>query len=135
MDYEDLELYAIDVYQAVDVEADIDPDDRDAKGDATNIQPITTEVSTNPSSYPVLDIPMPFIISEIITAQKTDDVCEPIFATMALAHSFFEGEDDVILRHHPWIPELEQIVLPETLHPRLLHIAQHSNMAGNPGRM
>lgn len=33
------------------------------------------------------------------------------------------------------IPELEQMLVSETLRPLLLHLSYHSNMAGHPSRM
>lgn len=83
----------------------------------------------------VSDVPMPVTLSEIIAAQKTDDFCQTVIATMGHAKSFFfEGEDGVLRLLHPSIPELEQIVVPETLPPCLLHLSHHTNVAGNPGR-
>lgn len=46
----------------------------------------------------------------------------------------FQGEDFVLRLLHPSIPGLEQIVVPETLRPRLLHFAHHSKRAGLPER-
>lgn len=40
----------------------------------------------------------------------------------------------MLLRRHPSVPGLKQIVVPETPRPRLLHLAHHSKVAGNPGR-
>lgn len=78
---------------------------------------------------------MPVSISEIIAAQKTDYICQTVFATMSEARSFFfQGAYCVLRRRHLSIPEVKQIVVPETLRPRLLHLAHHSKMAGNSGR-
>lgn len=52
---------------------------------------------------------------------------------MAQAKSFFfEGEDGVLRHRYPSIPELEKIVVPETLAPGLLQVAHHLKMAGHP---
>lgn len=97
MDAEDLELDSTDLCQAVDLEADIDPDHLEAVCDATGTQPNASELSMNPSSATVADVPMQVSISGRIAAQKTDDFCQTIFATMDPARSFsFKGKDGVV---------------------------------------
>lgn len=65
--------------------------------------------------------------------QKTDDFCQTVFSTMHQAkYLYFEGEDCVLRRMHPSSLELEQIVIPESLRPLLLHLAHHLKMRGHP---
>lgn len=70
---EDLELDAIDLYQAANLEADIDPDYRDALHNADRDLLHNYAVPDSPSSTPVADFPITANLSEIIAAQKTDD--------------------------------------------------------------
>lgn len=93
LDANNLVLDAIDLYQAVYLEACIDSDHRDVVKDAERNPPIKSEVSTTPSSAPVSDVPMRVTISEIIAAQKTKNFCQTVFITMDQPKSlFFKGE-------------------------------------------
>ena len=47
---------------------------------------------------------------------------------------FFEGPDGLLRRRHPREPDIEQVVLPETLRPRVLQLAHHAKLAGHPGQ-
>lgn len=47
---------------------------------------------------------------------------------------FFEEEDGLLRRRHPCVPDLEQIVVPEKLCNRFLHLTHHTKIAGHPGR-
>lgn len=75
--------------KTVYLKADIDPDHRDAVDYAAHTQSIPSEVATNPSSAPVADLRMPVTISEIISAQETDDLCQTVFAKMDHDKYFF----------------------------------------------
>lgn len=125
---------AIDLYQAADLEAHIDPNHRGTLEDAYHdLRKDSVPVKT--SSTPVTDFPMKISLSKIIAAQRTDQLYQTVFATIGHADSFFfKAEDGVLRFRHPSIPELEQIVVPESLRPRLLHMAHHSKMVGHPGR-
>lgn len=124
----------IDLYQAADLEADIDPHHQDALEDAERDFIHDFGTPFTPSSVPVADVPMLVTFSEIIAAQKTKYYCQIIFDTMGHAKSFsVEGADVVLNRRHPSIQQLEQIVVPKKLWSLLLHLAHHSRIAGDPG--
>ena len=48
--------------------------------------------------------------------------------------AFYEDEYGLLRRRHPTINEVDQIVLPETLRPRVLDLAHYSKLAGHPGQ-
>ena len=48
--------------------------------------------------------------------------------------AFFEGHDGLLRRQHPREAGIEQIVLPDTLRPRVLQLAHHAKLAGHPGQ-
>lgn len=76
---------------------------------------------------------MPVIVSEIIAAKRSDAFCQKVFNTMHQAKLFFfAGKDGVLRRRNPSIPELNEIVDPDTLCPRLLNLPHYLRMAGNP---
>lgn len=113
----------------------IDPDHHDALEDVYPDPPTEHDVNTRPLSTPVAEVPMVVTILDIIASQKIDDSWQTIFSTMAQAKSFFfKGVDGVLRREHPSIPDLEHIVVPDALLPRILHRAHHSKMVGRPGR-
>lgn len=118
-DDDDMELDEIELYQAVDLEAYIEPDNRDALKDTSHghkDHDCTCDGTTYiwPSPHPVGKISMPIAMSDIIESPKTNDFCQAVFATMAQAKSFFlEGDDGVPLRPHPSILELDHIVFPK----------------------
>ena len=47
---------------------------------------------------------------------------------------FFEAEDGVLCRRHPREENIIQVVLPESLRPRVLRLAHYSPLAGHPGQ-
>ena len=73
---------------------------------------------------------------ELLEAQSKDDFCQTILTRQYrnLDTNFFESNDGLLRRQHPTDPEIIQIVLPETLRPRLLDLAHHTKLAGHPGR-
>lgn len=89
LEEEDIELDAIGLYQAADVEGDLDPDLRDTVDDMDLDAGIESAHNSTPSKIPVADVLLPVTISEIIAAQKTDDFCKTVFATICQAKSFF----------------------------------------------
>ena len=48
--------------------------------------------------------------------------------------AFYEDEYGILRRRHPTINDIDQIVLPETLRPRVLDLAHYSKLAGHPGQ-
>ena len=48
--------------------------------------------------------------------------------------AFYEDEYGLLRRRHHTINEIDQIVLPETLRPRVLDLAHYSKLAGHPGQ-
>ena len=48
--------------------------------------------------------------------------------------AFYEGEYGLLRRGHFKINDIDQIVLPETLRPRVLDLAHYSELAGHPGQ-
>lgn len=95
---------AIGLYQATNFEADINTDFRysldDAKSNAGFNGANTFRWTTSTHNFP-----MPITISEIIAAEKTDDFCRTVFATMGSANSFFlEGKDGVHRLYNHSIP-------------------------------
>lgn len=72
MDEDNIEGDAIDLYQAADMKADIDPDHRDAlddrKRDQAEADPVgDPNTDIGPSTHPVADFLTPVTMSEMIT--------------------------------------------------------------------
>ena len=82
------------------------------------------------------DFPTRITIEEIMEAQKTDSFCQTVLAKQSkrIDSAFFEGPDGLLRRHHPREAGIEQIVLPDTLRPRVLQLAYHAKLAGHPGQ-
>lgn len=84
----------MDLYQTADSDAHINPDHRDVLDDAERTQ---TELiphddpqnASKPLPQQVADVHMPAEMSEIIAAEKTDDFCQTLFATMGQYKSYF----------------------------------------------
>lgn len=85
MNEDDIDPDAVDLYQAVDFEADIDQDHCDESADADCDPRLRADVPANTRSAPFAHLPMQVTISGIITDEKTDDLCQTDFATMAQA--------------------------------------------------
>ena len=94
----------------------------------------------NPAYEPVdvttADVPTKITIEEILEAQKTDSFCQTVLARQSkrIDSAFFEGTDGLLRRLHPREPDIEQVVLPDTLHPRVFQLAHHAKLAGHPGQ-
>ena len=83
------------------------------------------------------DVPTKITIEEILEAQKTDSFCQTVLARQSkrIDSAFFEGPDGLLRRHHPREAGIEQIVLPDTLRPRVLQLAHHTKLSGHPGQI
>ena len=76
------------------------------------------------------------IPNEILNAQRHHDFCQTVLTRQSrkMDSAFYEDEYGLLRRRHPTINEIDQIVLPETLRPRVLDLAHHSKLAGHPGQ-
>ena len=84
----------------------------------------------------IADGPVKITRNEVLDAQRYDDFCKTIPARQDPHRdsAFFEDDYGILRRRHPTIHGLEQIVLPETLRPRILDLAHYSRFAGHPGQ-
>ena len=84
----------------------------------------------------IADVPVKITRDEVLDAQRYDDFCQTILARQDSHRdsAFFEDDYGILRRRHPAIHGLEQIVLPETLRPRILDLAHYSKFAGHPGQ-
>ena len=82
------------------------------------------------------DVTTKITIEETLEAQKTDSFCQNVLARQSkrIDSAFFEGPDFLLRRRHPCEPDIEQVVLPDTLRPRVLQLAHHVKLAGHPGQ-
>ena len=82
------------------------------------------------------DVPTKITIEEILKAQKTDSFCQAVLARQSkrIDSASFEGPDCILRRRHPREPSIEQVVLPDTLRPRVLQLAHHAKLARHPGQ-
>ena len=82
------------------------------------------------------NVPTKITIEEILEAQKTDAFCQTVLARQSKRYdsAFFEGPDGLLRRRHPREPDIEQVVLPDSLRPRVLQLAHHAKLAGHPGQ-
>ena len=80
-------------------------------------------------------LPQPVTIGEIVQEQKLDSFCQTTLARMNRKRrsSFYQDENVVLRRKCPYDSQV-QIVLPETLRPRVLHVTHHSLFAGHPAQ-
>ena len=89
-----------------------------------------------PADISPADVPTKITIEEILEAQKTDSFCQTVLARQSkrIDSAFFEGPDGLLRRRHPREPDIEQVVLPDTLRRRVLQLAHHVKLAGHPGQ-
>ena len=82
----------------------------------------------------IADVTVRFTKDELLEAQPIDDFCQTVLSRQSqnLYKHFFEGNDGLLRRQHPTDPEVFQIVLPDTLRPRMLDLAHHKTVAGDP---
>ena len=73
----------------------------------------------------------PISIEELLVAQQQDALCTDIRRKLDAgeAMSFKMNEDGLLCR----IMEHEQIVVPQSLRPRVLHIYHYARLSGHPG--
>ena len=109
----------------------MDPDEQDhlraARYDA--------EMLADAKEFSVDDLPSPLTFEEILQEQKNDSYCQTILARVSTKkkNPFFEGDDGLLRRKCPYDGQV-QIVLPESLRPRVLNLSHHALLAGHPGQ-
>ena len=83
----------------------------------------------------IADVPVKLTRNEILEAQRHSDFCQTVISRQSRKtdSAFYEDEYGLLRRRHPTINEIDQIVLPETLRPRVLDLAHCSKLAGHPG--
>ena len=84
----------------------------------------------------IADVPVKLTRNEIIDAQRHDDFCQTVLTRQSrkTGSAFYEDEYGLLRRRHPAINEIDQIMSPETLRPRVLDLAHYSKLAGHPGQ-
>ena len=84
----------------------------------------------------IADVPVRLTTDELLEALSTDDFCQtvPPRQSRNLYTHLFEGNDGLLRRQHPTDSEIVQIVLRDTLRPRVLDLAHHTILAGHPGK-
>ena len=84
----------------------------------------------------IADVPVRLTKDELLEAQSTDDFCQTVLSRQSrnLDTHFFEGDDGLLRRQHPTDLENVQIVVLDTLRPRVLDLAHHTILAGHPGQ-
>lgn len=83
----------------------------------------------------VAKVPFTLALSGIAECQKIDDSWQNNFRNnrRKIQVFFSEGENGVLRRHQPSIPELEQIFAPQYLCTKLLHLVHYEKIDGHPG--
>ena len=84
----------------------------------------------------IADVPVRLTKDELLEAQSHDNFCLIVISRHSrnLDTHFFEGNDCLLRRQHPAESEIVQIVLPDTLRPRVLNFAHHTILADHPGQ-
>ena len=84
----------------------------------------------------IVDVPVKITRNEVLGTQRYDDFCQTILARQNRHRdsALFEDDYGILRRRHPTIHGLEQIVLPETVRPRILNLAHYSKLEGHPGQ-
>ena len=74
--------------------------------------------------------------NEILDAQPHDYFCQTVLTRQSRKtdSAFYEDEYGLLRRRHPTMNDIDQILLPETLKPRVLNLAHYSKLAGHPGQ-
>ena len=77
----------------------------------------------------VADVQLPLTRDELLDAQRHDDFCQTVLARQSpkIDSAFFEGHDGLLRRRVPNEGDAVQIVAPQTLRPRILHML-HNNV-------
>ena len=84
----------------------------------------------------IADVPVNITRNGVLDAERYGYFCQTILARQDRHRysAFFEDYSGILRRWHPTIHGLEQIVLPETLRPRILDLAHYSKFAGHSGQ-
>ena len=84
----------------------------------------------------IADVPLKLTRNEILDAHRHDDFCQTVLTreSRKTDSAFYEDEYGLLRRRHRTINEIDQIVLPETLRPRVLDLAHYSKLAGHSGQ-
>ena len=84
----------------------------------------------------IADVPVRLTKDELLEAQSTDDFCQTVLSRQSwnLDTHFFEGNNGLLRRQHQTDSEIVQIILPDTLRPRVLNLSHHAILAGHPGQ-
>ena len=79
------------------------------------------------------DLPSPPTRAKILIEQRHDAFCQQVPSRQGHHdRAFFEGADGLLRRRHPVHDNLIQVVLPESLRPRLLQLAHYAIVDGHP---
>jgi len=82
------------------------------------------------------NVPMPLSRRELLDGQRHDAFCQTVLARQSKSRdsAFYEGPDGLLRRRNPHAAGAAQIVLPESLRPRLLDMVHRHQLAGHPGQ-
>ena len=117
------------------IEDDLDEMEPDA-WDVHRAAQYDAEMIGSSNNWSVDDLPSPLTVDEILEEQKSDTFCQNVISKSSSKRrsSFFEDPDDGLLKRRCPYDGQVQIVLPETLRPRVLSLSHHSLLAGHPGQ-
>ena len=84
----------------------------------------------------IADVPVKLTRNEILDAQRHSDFCQTVLTGQSRKtdSAFYEDEYGLLRRLHATINDIDQIVLPGTLRPRVLDLSQYSKLAGHRGQ-
>ena len=84
----------------------------------------------------VADVPVRLAKDEQREAHSTEEFCQNVLSRQRrnLDPHFFEGNDGLLRRQHPTDSEIVEMLLPDTLRPRVLNLAHHTILAGHSGQ-
>ena len=94
------------------------------------------DVPHEPLEVNIADVPTKLTIPEILESQRTDAFCQTVLSIQALKLDtlFYEDDDGLLRRQHPRQSDIKQIIMPESLRPRILKLAHYSRLVGHPGQ-
>ena len=115
---------------------DEEPEVDDADDLLLDVQRLVKE--RQPCGAPLSDevLPTPLTKEEILQGQKLYDFCQSVHTTQLSKKGtlYLEDEDGILCRRHPRDQTMIQAVLHSSLRHRLLRLAHHTPIAGNPGQ-
>ena len=84
----------------------------------------------------IADVPVKLTRNETLDAQRHDDFCQTVLTRQSRKtdSEFYEDEYGLLRRRHPTTDDIDQIVIPENLRPRVLDLAHYLKLAGHPGQ-